>query len=249
MKGKSIIVLLLTGVAASLLVDCGSGSGTPGGPEQTTITTQLSVNGYLQPWVDATVEGAETSYPPPCNTNLDEWCLLSFYGTTDNLGSYTMVSDAMPANWNISATEASLSGVCPGGGTWSGNLVPIDGAPLVCDKYALGNAVATPSSCSITINTFTGQKMDNCPATVTLTTSGAPLPTSYSLAVSNYSDVAAELYSQSVTALSTTAISAPTPTTVGKTVLIVVDPTTNQVLAAALFTLTEQYTTCKPSTC
>jgi hypothetical protein len=49
MNGKSLIVPLLVGVATSLLAACGSGSGSaPGGPEQTTITTQLGAGGLLE---------------------------------------------------------------------------------------------------------------------------------------------------------------------------------------------------------
>jgi len=239
MNRMSLAVLLLTGVAISLLAGCGSGD-LPNGPNQTTITTQLSVNGGTQPW-EANLVGEEITLPLPCNIDLDAYCIDQFSGTTDGeTGTYILTTDAVPAQWNIGATDANIqSQPCPGGAAWSGNLTAgPDGPQIICGSFSVGNVVASPLSCWTTIIENPLSETTNCPSTITLTIHGSVFPTSHAVTASVYNDSATEVSSANVTATSSTTLKIAVPSQSGTTAIVVRDPTTNQLLGAALFTHT-----------
>jgi hypothetical protein len=232
MNRKLLIVLLLAGVATSLLVGCSGGGSAPSGPSQTTITAQTSSAGLLQAWSGADLSGDELTTPAPCDDSTDEYCVFDFSGVTDGTGTYTLVTDAIPALWSIGATDP-YGKTCPAGASWYGTLTAGQGATLECGQLETGNIVATPASCTYTINLATGKNSTTCPSTITLT---APsFPTSHALTVSTYSDSGAELTSGSYMASSSTKIVVKTASSLVTSALIVVDPTTNRPLGAALF--------------
>jgi hypothetical protein len=178
-----------------------------------------------------------TDAVPPCDPSTDDYCLEDFTGVTDEIGNYTLVTDAMPANWEIGATEEVGTTDCLVGATWYGNLTPASGAQLVCGQTSQGAFIPSPQSCSTEVNYVTGQILENsCTSTITLSTAPGTMPTSYAMKVGTYNDEGDLNASNSISASSSSSITVPTPNIIGTSVIIVVDPTTNQVLGAGLFT-------------
>lgn len=253
MNRKSLIVLLLAGVVMSLSTGCdgGGGPGASAGPQQTTITAQTSVGGVVQAWGGASLSGDEVSFLPPCDDSIDEYCQLDLSGATTSDGEYTFVTDAMPADWNIAATDP-YGKQCLAGATFSGNLTPLGGAQLVCGQITGSNVVVKPASCTILMSSTGTVITDPCPSSVTLSIPSVSLPTTHALSVGTYNDTGHSEASSSITASSSTSITVPAPTQYGASAIVLVDPTTNQVLGAGLFTVytktVKTCTGCQPTT-
>lgn len=248
LNAKCLGVLLSTGLAVLLLAGCGPDQGASGGNEETTsITTQTSSGGVLYDWPNASVNGDFIEPAPglgyPCDPNSDVECVDSFAGTTDTLGTYTLYTNLMPADWEMSATEEVGTTDCQQGASWAGDLTPGGGAQLVCGQMSSGSFVVSPSSCYTQINDETHPPevvADTCPTTITLSTSLTSMPTAYAMTVGTYDDLGASETSTSITAASPTSIIVPTPTTLGASAIVVIDPTTNSVIGAGLFTRTQE---------
>ncbi len=246
MNKESLIILLVAGIAMSLLAGCNDGSNTPTAPVlTTTITTQLSIAGGVQPWANALVQGALASEPPPCDQSTDEYCLLSFAYGSQETGVQSVSTDAMPADWNIGASDPYGS-TCPAGSTWYGNLTPIEGATLVCGQLSLGQVVVSPQQCTVLTGKGGVIEGNNCPSTIRLTLPSPSLPTAHALAVGTYNDEGKSEASNSITASSSTSITVPTPTIYGNSAVVIVDPATNTVLGAGLFTKNVKSVICPP---
>jgi hypothetical protein len=62
------------------------------------------------------------------------------------------------------------------------------------------------------------------------------MSTAHAMTVGTYDEAGDLVVSSSITASSSTSITVPTPDVAGYSVILVVDPTTNQVIGAGLFT-------------
>lgn len=247
-NGKWISLLPFAAIAVSLLIGCGPDQGASGGNEETTtIATQTSSGGVLYDWPNATVNGDFISPAPglgyPCDPNSDVECVDNFAGTTNTLGTYTLYTNLMPADWEMSATEEVGTTDCQQGASWAGELTPGGGAQLVCGQMSSGSFVVSPASCYTQINDETHPPevvADTCPTTITLTSSVTSMPTAYAMTVGTYDDSGASEASSSITATSPTSVTVPTPTTLGASAIVVVDGTTNTVIGAGLFTRSQE---------
>ena len=171
----------------------------------------------------------------PCDPTTDTYCYLTFpaSATTNTYGEYTFSTDALPDSWSVGATGDST---CPNGGSSNGTITNDGSVYVYCNSFTVGTAVAAPDNCTITINENPGGgETNNCPSTITVTTSESELPTSYAVNVANYDDTASEENASQITPSSSTSIVVPTPNAVGENAVIIVDPTTNQVIATASF--------------
>lgn len=240
MNRKSLVVLILVGIGTALLTGCDSGAGIGGSSPSIAITAQRSVNGITEAWVSASLNGLMVG-PEPCDPTQDPFCVFEFSGVTTNLGTYTLYTDAIPADWNIGATEEAGSSDCPSGASWTGNLTAIQGAQIVCGSFDASSAIVTPSSCIYELNNTTGQVIKNtCTfSTITLSLpSPATLPTAHAMTVGTYDDVGNSVASNSITASSSTSITVPIPNVAGASAIVIVDPATNKVMGTGLFTRT-----------
>ena len=177
-----------------------------------------------------------------CSPYNDSYCRLSF-GSQQNPqytgqynGIYDLQTDDIPGEWNIAiAADSDCSVGASTGDIW----LTTTGTTIYCGNISDGSAIASPSSCTETLNNTTGQYTSNCPATITLTTSASVFPTATSLDVGAYNDFGTQESSFSGQAAGGTSIVVPTPTQPGNNVLVITDPSTNQVVAAALFTINQ----------
>lgn len=229
------------GVGTLFLAGCGGdGSVETEGPKSTTITTQATVAGALVNWTaDLSGDDNGTYTPVPCDPNADSYCIQDLGGVSQN-GAYIFYTDDIPANWNIGATDVEGDYTCPQGSSWEGTLTTT-GPILTCGDDETGQVIVTPSDCHFILNNTTGQiEDDNCPSTVTLSIpSPVTMSTAYAMTVGAYDSIGDSEGSNSITASSPTSITVPAPTTPGANAILVVDPTTNQVIAAGLFTVGE----------
>ncbi len=248
MNRKSLIALLLAGTILPLFGGCSSGGGTtttyvsvgPSGASGSgTITAYTTVNGVNQGW-QATISGSAVN--PSCNLLTDQNCFTSFSQVKMGLdgsgtGSITINSDAIPGYWQFglladsTCTTGASSGVI-----FVANIIPDDDQSIPCEDGDAGDAVVSPASCDSIFNTETGQTKTTCTSTVTLSTSPATMPTTYAVTVGAYDSFGDLEASNSITASSSTSITVPTPSSVGYSVITIIDPTTNSVVAAGLFT-------------
>lgn len=235
MNRKSLIMLLFVAISVSSFAGCDGppdveSSGGLYAPISTHISSPVS-----EAWTNAEINGEEYEYPPPCSPSLDENCLESIYGFTGSTGIFNAFTDALPAGWNISATDSPGYQTCPAGSGYTGTLTTV-GLEMNCGMSAIGNATISPATC------FVGGTTNPCPATVTLTISDTTMPTSHAMTVGAYSSTAANISTNSETASSPTVITAPTPTPsiyingVASVVINVIDPTTSSVLASGVMT-------------
>jgi hypothetical protein len=249
MNRKSLIMFFA--ISVLLLAGCNypnSAMPDTNGDLYAVITTQVTSGGLVEPWQYAVVEGDEYDNDPPCQVGTDTSCLLDFSGVTGQLGTYSAYTDALPAGWNIGASDSLGYPTCPSGAAFNGTLTT-DGITMGCGSNAVGNATISPASCTV------GQPPNACPLTVTLTISDTTMPTSRAMSVNAYSSTAANISTNSETASSATVITAPTPTPsvfingVASVVINVIDPSTNTVLASGVMTFYEPSTfhTCPTS--
>jgi hypothetical protein len=238
---------MLTGCCSLLGIDCGPGGGanTGGAGSGTFYVWTKTASGV---WANANVTGSAEPFSYSCDPTSDQDCYTNFSGfTTGNNGELIFSTDALPATWTAAATGDST---CPSGGN-SGPLSISNGLPIVvhCGATSAGTFTASPASCTWYLDQYTGEwDTSNCPASLTLTSNGPIFPTSYALNATAYDDTATEMYTGSYTASSSITIVVPAPTTAGTTVLTIVDPTTNEVLGTAVFTITKS-SKCNPKNC
>ncbi len=232
---RSLAILLFAGLAAMFQSGCGSGGSGGGGAPCCTLAVYTEQAGGGGVWANASVYGNADPGEAPCDPTTDTYCYLTFpaSATTNTYGEYTFSTDALPDSWSVGATGDST---CPNGGSSNGTITNDGSVYVYCNSFTVGTAVAAPDNCTITINENPGGgETNNCPSTITVTTSESELPTSYAVNVANYDDTASEENASQITPSSSTSIVVPTPNAVGENAVIIVDPTTNQVIATASF--------------
>jgi hypothetical protein len=214
-------------------VGCSSG----GGPQVpgTTIYAQETVSGVTQAWSNALID-AYAIPPFFCDPTSDSNCLTNIGGQTNTSGIFNLISDNLPANWDIGVRADST---CSQGADSGIVALSVGGSTTVtCAQSNGSNVSVSPAGCA-QITTFGANGKitvtNNCPTNITLTATAPVFSTAHAMALSGYSDTGSELYSQSPTATTTTKIVIPTPANQGDNVLLVTDPTTNQLVGAGLF--------------
>ena len=230
----STATLFLTGCPVSVSGNLPVGSSGQG--NSTLYTHAYTSTGA---WAGAEVIGTGEGYG--CNIATDTDCLTSFKGETDSSGNFSYSTDALPANWDVTAAGDST---CPQGAesgwTWSTDGTTI---PLPCGQQVTADTV----TCTVEYNASGQETSNGCPSTVTITESTPTFPTSYALDSGTYNYDATNIASYQGTASTSTSITVPAPvassTNYGLKIITVWDPNTNQVLAAAGFNIQYCYLT------
>jgi hypothetical protein len=203
------------------------------------VLAQLSTSAGFIAWQNANVD--VNVEPNSFNCSGNSPCTLGFKGVTNTSGIYSWSSWAIPGSWDVAAAVDSN---CSTGA--NSGYVPIQGQSqinVVCGVIYGSYVVSSPSSCYYYYYEDTDTVNTNCPASITLTSSSAVFPTSHAMSVEAYDDTGtAQGSSSSISASSTTTITIPTPGysgssgSPGDNVIIVVDPSTNEIVGATLFT-------------
>lgn len=249
MKRRKLIAcvtVLFSLLGCTIFVGCVSGITVTVGKSlpQSVIEAQTSVGGVVVPWEYAIVQAAAVPDGPngySCTPN-SKGCYLSFQGSTNSSGDYPISSEAIPGDWQIgieadqNCTQGAASQILylTPSTTYTPTLV-------VCNSIASGSLIASPAFCTQTLNNATGVMTNDCPSTITLTSSRDVLPTTYALNVSDYSDAGTQRYSFTGNASnpSSIVVPVPPPSDSGQSVLVVYDPQTNAPVGAALFTVNQ----------
>jgi hypothetical protein len=108
---------------------------------------------------------------------------------------------------------------------------------LNCNSISGYGASVNPTNC--TVYFYNGTQQNSCAPYLTITTLNPILPTSHAMAVSFYNNQGGNNGGSQTTATSSTIITVPAPTSYGPNVVTVKDPSTNETLAAVMYTLHE----------
>lgn len=233
-KVSAVLLALLGSVIAVSFIGCGNNGSS--NVASSRIDAQTTIAGVLQAWTGASLSGE--AFGASCDPGTDTNCVTEFSGAgTDSSGHYVLYSDAIPGDWGIAGAADSE---CSTGASFYGQISSGVDTPLTCGQINPSFPAVSPSHCQKTtfFNLDTGKIVDvinDCPATVTLTESSPTFPTSYALSVIGYDDTGTQVASNSVNATSSTEIIMPTPTQPGYSVLVIRDPTNNNVLGSSLF--------------
>jgi hypothetical protein len=215
------------------------------------VWPNVSISGYADPnylgqYCDPVTDQyciAQVYPPGGGNYDLDgafyENAINSF--STDNNGEAYFYTDAQPAPWNLYANGPQSNDCSSTIASYRtpGTVPFVTQVAITCGSFT-ASMTATPGSCETGF--INENPVDTCPATVTLTfppsEGGAVLlPTGRSLTEAMYDTSGSNLGQSSVTAVSPASVSVPTPLAGGTTYLAVRDPSTNQILGVAEFTV------------
>lgn len=237
---STLLAAAFVSLTAVAIVGCGGGGGSTSpsvptvgsGGAITQLQAKLDAGGVIAAWPNAYISG--TAPLPSCDPVTDTNCLAQFSNQESNSdGLLNLQSDAIPGEWFFAADEDSnCSSGASTGAVQASAEVPVE---ITCGEDGAGSALVSPSECVETFNS-SGEIIDNtCPATVSVSVNDATLPVSHDLSVSVYDTSATLITSSSIKASSSTSLTMPTPRVDGTAVITIVDPSTNQVLGAGLF--------------
>lgn len=229
-------------VFSSVIYLAGCGQLTTGSTPTLPIQTHVNISGVTQNWANAQLSGYTLDAPCPSNSS---GCITNFGNGgynyfTDSNGYLGVATNALPATWYLAAQDAANSTTCPAGASavFPNQGVAGPNMDLYCGTIdPAASITASQSYCTKTVNSSTGQTISNtCKSTITLTAPSSLFPTSRAMTASIYNEAETLISSSSVTATSSVQVVVPTPTTVGVTLVALVDPSTNLPLGAILFT-------------
>lgn len=252
MRRNTLTLFLAIAFATSLQIGCGGGGGgggngggggggpNSGGSGDTYFATYtLLANGGA--WQNATINGSAVPATYACNPDqgtpgYDPNCLITFSDeSTGTAAEFIWNTDALPAQWDVAA-EADSN--CPEGANSGDQQTDSQGyLDLYCGVVNGANASAYPTACTITY--VNGVQQGSCPSTIQINANSPTYPTSYALDTGTYLPNADNVASYQGKASSSSSITVPAPTNFGLNIITVWDPTNNNPLAAAGYTLHE----------
>ena len=87
------------------------GDGTPSGKQesvpQSSIMTEIAFDSGAPTEVWPNVPVTATAINPSCSPSTDPNCIVQVSGTTDSSGKFTFSSDAIPGEWEVTATPTN----------------------------------------------------------------------------------------------------------------------------------------------
>jgi hypothetical protein len=187
-------------------------------------------------WQNAIIDGYAEDGTYSCDPyNNNTYCFVNFSGASAGTqGYYEKHTDALPAFWHVAARADNT---CSQGASTYGQITNGGRLDLTCNSISAYGVSVNPTNC--TVYFYNGTQQNSCAPYLTITTQNPILPTSYAMAVSFYSNQGGNNGGSQTTASSSTQITVPAPTSYGENVVTVIDPSTNQTLAAVMYTLHE----------